>query len=114
MRSALPLENEPSTAPARMSGAVSPSARESARTRKAFAVKLDEVIEMMADQLPDLPRQAARARAIAALSTMAGALVLSRVAGTGEFSDEILDAGREAVLGPVAKAPAKKPRAKTS
>ena len=89
-------------------------ARESARTRKAFAVKLDEMIEMMADQLPDLPRQAARARAIAALSTMAGALVLSRVAGTGEFSDEILDAGREAVLGPVAKAPAKKPRAKTS
>jgi TetR/AcrR family transcriptional regulator, transcriptional repressor for nem operon len=30
---------------------------------------------------------------------MMGTLVLSRVAGSGEFSDEILAAGREAVLG---------------
>ena len=89
-------------------------ARESARTRKAFAVKLDEMIEMMADQLPELPRKAARARAIAALSTMAGALVLSRVAGTGEFSDEVLNAGREAVLGPAARAPARKARTKAN
>jgi TetR/AcrR family transcriptional regulator, transcriptional repressor for nem operon len=86
-------------------------ARESAKTRKAFAARLNEMIEMMADQMPDLTRAAARTQAIAALSTMAGALVLSRVAGTGEFSDEILDAGREAVLGRAAKAAAKKPRA---
>ena len=33
-------------------------------------------------------------------------LVMSRLAGTGEISDEILSAGREAVLGPAA-APAK-------
>jgi TetR/AcrR family transcriptional repressor of nem operon len=89
-------------------------ARESARTRKAFAVKLDEMIEMMADQLPELPRKAARARAIAALSTMAGAIVLSRVAGTGEFSEEILGAGREAVLADTARAPARKLRAKAN
>src|SRR6476659_8401754 len=57
-------------------------ARESAKTRKAFAARLDEMIEMMADQVPELPRKAARAQAIAALSTMVGALVLSRVAGT--------------------------------
>jgi TetR/AcrR family transcriptional repressor of nem operon len=38
---------------------------------------------------------------------MMGAVVMSRIAGTGEFSDEILDAGREAVLGRAA--PAKKP-----
>ena len=85
-------------------------ARESAKTRKAFAAKLDEMIEMMADQVPELPRKAARKQAIAALSTMAGALVLSRVAGSGEFSEEILGAGREAALG-ATKAPAKKPRA---
>jgi TetR/AcrR family transcriptional repressor of nem operon len=36
--------------------------------------------------------------------------VLSRVAGSGEFSEEILATGREAVLGRT-KAPAKKPRA---
>ncbi|HEY0851540.1 MAG TPA: TetR/AcrR family transcriptional regulator, partial [Bradyrhizobium sp.] len=71
-----------------------------------------EMIEMMADQVPELPRKAARAQAIAALSTMAGALVLSRIAGSGEFSEEILGAGREAVLGRAAKAPARKPRAK--
>jgi TetR/AcrR family transcriptional regulator, transcriptional repressor for nem operon len=85
-------------------------ARESAKTRKAFAAKLDEMIGMMADQVPELPRKAARKQAIAALSTMAGALVLSRVAGSGEFSEEILGAGREAALG-ATKAPAKKPRA---
>src|SRR5262249_49908102 len=86
-------------------------ARESAKTRKAFAAKLDEMIEMIADLVPELPRKAARAQAIATLSTMAGALVVSRVAGSGEFSDEILDAGREAALGRAAKAAAKKPRA---
>jgi len=87
-------------------------ARESAKTRKAFAAKLDEMIEMMADQVPELPRKVARQQAIAALSTMAGALVLSRVAGSGEFSDEVLAAGREAVLSRAAKPAAKKPRAK--
>jgi TetR/AcrR family transcriptional repressor of nem operon len=89
-------------------------ARESPKTRKAFSAKLEEMIEMMADQVPELPRKVARQQAIAALSTMAGALVLSRVAGTGEFSDEILGAGREAVLGRAARAPAKKPRAKAN
>ena len=86
-------------------------ARESAKTRKAFAARLDEMIEMMADQVPELPRKAARAQAIAALATMAGALVLSRVAGSGEFSEEILGVGREAAQSRTAKAPAKKPRA---
>ncbi len=85
-------------------------ARESAKTRKAFTARFDEMIEMMADQLPELPRKAARAQAIATVATMAGALVLSRVAGSGEFSEEILAVGKQAVLSR-AKAPAKKPRA---
>ena len=85
-------------------------ARESPKTRKAFAAKLEEMIEMMADQVPELPRKAARAQAIAALSTMAGAIVLSRVAGSGEFSEEILGTAREAVLGRAVK----KPRAKAN
>ena len=87
-------------------------AREGPKARRAFAAKLDEMIEMMADHVPELPRKAARAQAIAALSTMAGALVLSRIAGSGEFSEEILGAGREAVLGRAAKALARKSRAK--
>src|SRR4051812_10722885 len=84
-------------------------ARENPRTRKAFAAKIDEMIDMMADHLPDVPRKAARKRAIAALATMMGTLVLSRIAGSGEFSDEVLTAGRDTVL---ARAPAKSARKK--
>jgi TetR/AcrR family transcriptional repressor of nem operon len=77
-------------------------ARESPKTRKAFAAKVEQMIDMMADQIPDVPRKAARKQAAAALATMMGTLVLARVAGSGEFSDDILAAGREAVLGRVA------------
>jgi TetR/AcrR family transcriptional regulator, transcriptional repressor for nem operon len=79
-------------------------ARESLKTRKAFAAKLEQMIDMMADQVQDAPRKAGRKQAMAALATMIGTLVLSRIAGTGEFSDEILDAGRDAVLGRTASA----------
>src|SRR5437879_2697941 len=52
-------------------------AREGPKTRKAFAAKIDEMIGMMADQLPDVPRQAARKQAIAELATMLGTMVRS-------------------------------------
>ena len=84
-------------------------ARESPKTRKAFAAKLEQMIDMMADQVLDVPRKTARKQAVAALATMMGTLVLSRIAGNGEFSDEVLAAGREAVLGRTAAA---KPAAK--
>jgi TetR/AcrR family transcriptional repressor of nem operon len=86
-------------------------ARENARTRKAFAAKLEQMIEMLADQIPDVSAKAARQQAMAVLSTMMGTLVLARVAGSGELSDAILSAGREAVLG---GAVASKPVAKKS
>src|SRR3569623_3135152 len=35
-------------------------ARESPKTRKAFAAKLEQMIDMIAAQIPDLPRKAAR------------------------------------------------------
>ena len=73
-------------------------ARESLKTRKAFAAKLDQMIEMVAEQMPDLPRKAARKQAMATLATMAGTLLLARIAGSGELSDDILAAGREAAL----------------
>jgi TetR/AcrR family transcriptional repressor of nem operon len=86
-------------------------AREGPKARRAFAAKLDQMIDMMADQIPDLPRKAARKQASATLATMMGALVLSRIAGNGEFSEEILSAGRAAALGrsAAAKSSAKKP-----
>src|ERR1700723_3666400 len=81
-------------------------ARESPKTRKAFAAKLERMIDMLADQIPEIPRKAARKQAMAAIATMMGTLVMARIAGSGEFSDEILGAGREAVLD---RAPPTKP-----
>ncbi len=86
-------------------------ARESPKTRKAFAVKLEQMVDMLAEQILEVPRKTARKQALATLSTMVGALVLSRIAGSGELSDDILDAGRAAALDrPVAAKPAKKSR----
>jgi len=86
-------------------------ARESPKTRKAFAAKLEQMIDILAEQIPDLPRKAARKQAMAALATMMGTLVMARVAGNSEFSDEILGAGRDAVLD---RAAAVKPAARKS
>jgi len=87
--------------------------RESPKTRKAFAAKLEQMIDMIAEQMIDLPPKAARKQAAVTLATMMGTLVLSRIAGSGEFSDDILSAGREAVLARATQAKvAKKARAK--
>ena len=74
-------------------------ARESPKTRKAFAAKIEQMVDMLAAQIPDVSRKAARKQAMAAIATMMGTVVMSRIAGTGDFSDEILGAGRDAVLG---------------
>jgi TetR/AcrR family transcriptional repressor of nem operon len=74
-------------------------ARENPRTRKAFAAKLEQMIEVLAAQIQGVPRKAARKRAMAVIATMMGTMVMARVAGSGEFSEEILGAGCEAVLG---------------
>ncbi|MCA6111912.1 TetR/AcrR family transcriptional regulator [Bradyrhizobium cenepequi] len=88
-------------------------ARESPKTRKAFAAKLERMIDMMADQILDVPPRTARKQAMAALATMMGTVLMARIAGNGELSDEILAAGREAVLSRATAKPAvKKPRAK--
>src|SRR5450755_948422 len=73
-------------------------ARESPKTRKAFAAKLEQMIELFTAQIADLPPKQARKKAVATIATMMGTLVLARIAGNGEFSDEILAAGRDAAL----------------
>jgi TetR/AcrR family transcriptional regulator, transcriptional repressor for nem operon len=73
-------------------------ARESPKTRKAFAAKLEQMIVMLAAQIPDPSPKAARKQAMAAIATMMGTVVLARIAGNGVFSEEILDAGRDTVL----------------
>ena len=87
-------------------------ARESPKTRKAFAAKVEQLIDLMADQIQGVPPKAARKQAAGLLATMMGTLVLARIAGSGEFSDEILQAGRDAALGRVAKPVARRPAAK--
>jgi TetR/AcrR family transcriptional repressor of nem operon len=91
-------------------------ARESPKTRKAFAAKLEQMIDMLAGQIPELPRKVARKQATAAIATMVGTLMLARIAGSGEFSDEIMGAGRDAALGLAtpAKPAAKKSRPRTA
>jgi TetR/AcrR family transcriptional repressor of nem operon len=79
-------------------------ARESPKTRKAFAARVERMIATLAALIPEVPRKAARKQATAAIATMMGTLVLARIAGNGEFSDEILGAGREAVLARAAAA----------
>ena len=56
------------------------------------------MIEMLAALVPGKPHKAERKRALGALATMMGTLVLARIAGNGDFSDYILGAGRDAVL----------------
>ncbi|MGP9811430.1 TetR/AcrR family transcriptional regulator [Rhodopseudomonas sp. NSM] len=91
-------------------------ARESPKTRRAFAAKLEQMIATMATRFPDASPKAARKQAMATLATMMGALLMARVAGSGELSDAILEAGRDAALAgampakPAPKAPAR-PRA---
>ncbi|WP_024516371.1 TetR/AcrR family transcriptional regulator [Bradyrhizobium sp. Tv2a-2] len=91
-------------------------ARESPKTRRAFATKTEQLIDLIADQIQDVPRKAARKQATSLLATMMGTLVLSRIAGSGELSDEVLQAGKEAALARVAasKPAAKKVRAKVN
>ncbi|MGY3036707.1 TetR/AcrR family transcriptional repressor of nem operon [Bradyrhizobium sp. USDA 4354] len=73
-------------------------ARESPKTRKAFAGKLDQMIETLTDTIPNLPRKVARKQAIATLATMAGTMLLARIAGSSELSDEVLKVGRDSAL----------------
>jgi TetR/AcrR family transcriptional repressor of nem operon len=87
-------------------------ARESPKTRRAFAGRLEQMIDMLAAQLPGVPRKAARKQAMAAIATMMGTLVLARVAGSGDFSDELLGAGRDAVLDRAKSAKVKKSASK--
>jgi TetR/AcrR family transcriptional regulator, transcriptional repressor for nem operon len=86
-------------------------ARESAKTRRVFSGRMEQMIDMIADQLQGTPRKAARKQAMGALATMMGSLVMARIAGSGELSDEILKSGRDAVLSRV-KPPAAKKSAK--
>jgi TetR/AcrR family transcriptional repressor of nem operon len=89
-------------------------ARESPKTRKAFAAKLEQMIDMIAGQMPAGSQKLPRQQAMAVMATMMGSLLMARIAGSGELSDAILAAGREAALshGTPAGTAGKPPRAR--
>lgn len=72
--------------------------RAAPKTRKVVAAKLEEMIDIIAQQTAAQTGKTARREAIAALSTMMGAMILARMAGTGDLSEEILVAGRQGAL----------------
>ena len=66
--------------------------------REAFAEGLEPLIDILSGIVGGRTRAARRRKAIAALSELIGALILSRAVGNGGLSDEILDAGRRELL----------------
>jgi TetR/AcrR family transcriptional repressor of nem operon len=68
-------------------------ARSSPKARRTFGRKFREMIDMVAQMLPEEARQAATS----ALATMMGAIVLARAVGDKNMSDDILAAGRQAL-----------------
>ncbi|MBR0815579.1 MULTISPECIES: TetR/AcrR family transcriptional regulator [Bradyrhizobium] len=69
-------------------------ARSSAGERRALASKLEDMIDVFVELLPDETPQQARQIATGAIAAMVGSIVLSRAVGAGKLSDSILDAGR--------------------
>jgi TetR/AcrR family transcriptional repressor of nem operon len=72
-------------------------ARSSQKARRAFARKLDEMIDVIAGLFPGETPEQARQIAISALATMMGSLALARAVGDKRLSDDILGAGRQAL-----------------
>ena len=66
--------------------------------REAFAEGLESLIDILSGLVGGRTKAARRRKAIAALSELIGALMLSRAVGDAGLSDEILDAGRHELL----------------
>ncbi|WP_213290657.1 TetR/AcrR family transcriptional regulator [Bradyrhizobium sp. sGM-13] len=69
-------------------------ARSSRNERLTLASKLEGMIDVLIELLPDEAPQQARQIATGAIATLVGSIVLSRAVGAGKLSDGILDAGR--------------------
>ncbi|WP_050386793.1 TetR/AcrR family transcriptional regulator [Bradyrhizobium pachyrhizi] len=76
--------------------------RTSSAARKAFAAGLSEMIAILTEHMA-LQAKNARPEAIAMLSLMVGSVLLSRAANDASLADEILSAGKYAVLGDIVK-----------
>jgi TetR/AcrR family transcriptional repressor of nem operon len=66
--------------------------------RTAFAEGLEPLIEVLSEVVAGRSKAARRRKAIATLSALVGAIVLSRAVAGSDLSDEILDAARRELL----------------
>lgn len=73
-------------------------ARANAKTRRAFAGRLEEMIALVVEAHGARSAGAARKQAMGTICAMMGALVLARATG-GQLSEDLLLAGRAAALG---------------
>ncbi|RTL52852.1 MAG: TetR/AcrR family transcriptional regulator [Bradyrhizobiaceae bacterium] len=73
-------------------------ARADARTRKAFAQRLEDMIALVVEAAGERPTAAARRRAMGTIGAMMGTLLLAR-ATCARLSEDLLLAGRAAALG---------------
>jgi len=80
-------------------------ARSSPSERRALASKLENMIDIFVELLPDEEPEQAREIATGAIASMVGSIVLSRAVGAGKLSDSILDAGRTTAGRRIRKAP---------
>ena len=87
-------------------------ARASQKARQTFARKLEEMIDSIALLLPEKSPGEARQIATSALATMLGSIVLARASGDKALSDDILEAGRQALRSQSARRKSGKPRGK--
>ena len=73
--------------------------RSSARIRRRFSEGLKEMVDVLSEDMHGQTKREAQREAIAIVSEMVGALLLSRAVDHADFSAEILSVAREAVLG---------------
>ena len=72
-------------------------ARSGQKARRMFAGKFEQMLGMVARLFPEKSPKEARQVATSALATMMGSIVLARAAGDKMLSDDILEAGRQAL-----------------
>jgi TetR/AcrR family transcriptional repressor of nem operon len=81
-------------------------ARSGPSEQQALASKLEVMIDVLVELLPDEPSsRQARQIATGAIATMVGSIVLSRAVGAGKLSNCILDAGRRTAGGRIRRPP---------
>ena len=67
--------------------------------RDAFTDGLGPLIDVLSEMVAGRTKAARRRKAIAAMSELVGAIILSRAVGDADLSDEILAAARRELLG---------------